>query len=145
MLKVFKKIELPQRLSQTLFILCLGTIVIYNSIKFNEERKHIQLLKKLIPHQIIGHKLTGLENYTRGIEIMGYFTDASAEDEEQSKLFSYAQYILAPTILDYNNLDHEYTLLVCRSQQAALAVMNQIHAEAYKQNKYGMILARRRP
>ena len=138
-----KNIEIPRSLPQKIFVLCLSAIAAYNIVKLNEEHAHIRGMRKLIPHQIIGHKLAGLENYTKGVGVMGYYTDAPEGDEAQSKLFSYAQYLLAPTILDYNNLDHEYILFVCNDPQTPLRIMSRIHAAPYKQNKYGMILARR--
>ena len=140
----FKNIELPRTWPQRFFILCLLAMTGYSIAKFTEERAHIQAMRKLIPHQIIGHKLAGLENYTKGVAVMGYYTDTPESDEAQAKLFTYAQYLLAPTILDYNNVDHEYVLFVCNNPENALKIIGQIHAEPFKQNKYGMILAKLR-
>ena len=142
-MNILEKIEIPKTIRQKLFVACLVTIAVYNIGKLNEEHIKIQSMRKLIPHQIIGHQLAGLENYTKNIAVMGYFTDASVDDEAQAKLFSYAQYLVTPTILDYNNLNHEYILFVCSNKNIALAIMNRIQAQPFKENEFGMILARR--
>ena len=136
---------LPNTWTQKLLLIALGIIVLLNLIVLRVEEYRIVTLKKFLPHQLIGAKFAGLEEFTKNIDEIGYYTDMDAKDEEQQKLFSHAQYMLAPTIVDFNNLDHEYILFVCKNQFNALRKMKEIHAQAFKQNSLGMILAKRTP
>ncbi len=52
---------------------------------------------------------------------------------------------LAPTILELNNLDHEYILFDCSTDQVAADKIEEINALAIKRNKFGIILARKGP
>ncbi len=138
-----KNFEIPKTLRQKFFVICLLAMTVYNCFALYQENKKIAAMKKLIPHQIIGHKLVGLENYTKRVSVMGYFTDAPEEDEASAKLFSYAQFLVAPTILDYNNVNHEYILFVCNNPEITKIIMTKIGAEPFKENEFGMVLARR--
>ena len=144
MQRLNKYIQLPKGIAPKIFIICLLGILTFNIVTFYQEHARIQNLRKYIPHQLIGQKLTGLETYTKGIPLIGYFTDAPENDDAQAKLFSYAQYLVTPTILDYKNLNHEYILFVCSNETTAKIMMQQINAEAIIQNKFGIILARRK-
>ena len=97
-----------------------------------------------MPYQKIGYKFEGLNQFTEGIEYIGYFTDTNINDQENSKIFAQAQYLLAPAILDYNNVEHEYILFVCEDEKKAWAIIKDIGAEPLRRNQYGMILAKRK-
>jgi hypothetical protein len=138
----------PSKLTYNLFIRIFFSIfflgiIVYNLGLFYKENERIFSFKKLITHQIIAYQFAGLENYTKNLDYLGYYTDAKPEDEAQAKLLAYAQYLVAPTIVDFNNLDHEYILFVCSSEEAAYDVMRKIGAKPVVRNPHGMILAKK--
>ena len=130
---------------RVIFLMALLAISFFNAVGLWQENQRIWELKKHVSRQIIGSKFAGLEEFTRGIDSIGYYTDMDDKDEEQSKLFSHAQFVLAPTILDFNNLDHEYVLFVCNNKLQALRKIKDMGAEPFKVNPLGMILAKRKP
>lgn len=131
------------RFLRIFFSVCFIGIVVYNLFIFKKEDDRIRSLKKLIPHQVIAHQFAGLENYIKDVDYLGYYTDAKPNDDEQSKLLAYIQYQIAPTIVDFNNLNHEYILFACSSESVAYEIMKKIGAEPVVKNPYGMILAKR--
>ena len=60
-----------------------------------------------------------------------------------SAQFAQAQLVVAPLIMDLNNMEHEFILFDCTSDEKALAKIKEIGAVPVKRNRYGLILARR--
>ncbi len=137
------KINWPKSLPQRILIVSFLAIIIFNVIVFIPEVNRIKTFKKYLKHQVIGGKFLGLENITKKINLLGYYSDTN--DDESNKLFSQAQFILAPTVLDYNNTNHEFILLVCKNDLQALEKIKELNAEPLFVNKFGMILIRRKP
>ena len=79
-----------------------------------------------------------------GIKYVGYYTDKSLDVNQNAAEFAQAQYVLAPTILDLNNLNHEYILLDCSAEDIAFEKIKEIHAIPFKK-RLGLILAKRLP
>lgn len=135
---------LPRYRRQLFFIAALFGVTMMNFIVLSQDIRRIQSFKKVLPYQMIGYQFKGLEEFTKGITHIGYYTDNDIEkDQAASKMFAHAQYILAPSILDLNNLDHDYILFVCSNEKKAWAKLKEIKALPLRRNKYGMILARR--
>ena len=140
----FKNFPWPKTRPTQFFVLALLAMIVFNIIVLQEEGRRITTYKKYLPHQIIGHQFAGLEEFTKNIEFIGYYTDISFEEgREGPKLFSHAQYSLAPTILELNSVKHDYILLVCKDEKNAWRVMQQIGAKPLRRNKFGYILARK--
>lgn len=129
---------------QTLFLICLFAAIVINLAGLYQEHKQITKLRTLMPHQSIGQEFEALRSFTKNIEYMGFYTDLPEEDTKNAATFSQAQYILAPTILDYNNTNHEFILFVCSRPEVAMQKIKEIGAIPLKANGTGMILARRR-
>ena len=108
-----------------------------------KEINRIRIFKTVTPHQNIGHEFLGLKALLKNVPYIGYYSDGNLKEEKNNKDYSIAQYVLAPTILDPQNLSHEYILLVCSSEEIAWAKVQELKAEALLRNKFGMILARR--
>ncbi len=135
---------LPRYRRQLFYMTALFGVSLMNFIVLSQDIKRIQSFKKVLPYQMIGYQFKGLEQFTKGITHIGYYTDKNIKtDEAASKMFAHAQYILAPSILDLNNTDHDYILLVCSNEKVAWAKLKEIKALPLRRNKYGMILARR--
>ena len=98
-----------------------------------------------MPYQPIALEFIGLEQFTKDFKYMGYYTDIDIKkNEPAAKTFAQAQYWLAPTVLDFNNLNHEYIIFVCSNEETALKKIAEINALALTRNNLGMILARRK-
>jgi len=128
---------------RTFFLVCLIGIIVANAIGLGLEIKRILAYRKVLAHQMIGYQFDGLSQFTKDIEIMGYFTDEKLKKKSAAKIFSHAQYMLAPTILDFNNVEHEYILFICSDEKIAIQKIIELKAQPLRRNKYGMILARR--
>ena len=76
-------------------------------------------------------------------EFIGYYTDGNLKNDADAKTYAHAQYVLAPTIVEFMNLNHKYILFVCSSDSAALKKIQEIGAVPLRQNRFGMILAER--
>ncbi|MCA9408937.1 MAG: hypothetical protein KC733_09625 [Candidatus Omnitrophica bacterium] len=126
-----------------IFMTILSAVILTNIPVLMQELKRIRGFRKVMETQIIGYKFAGLEQFTKNIEYIGYYTDKDIALKETSKEFSHAQYILSPTILDFNNLEHEYILLVCSDEKKAWLKMKELNAQPQRRNPYGMILAKR--
>jgi len=137
------KIQIPKLLPQLFFALCFLIMIGFNIPGIKQELHRIFMYKKVISHQKIGYKFDGLEQFTKGVEYMGYYTDKDFSQDEPVKEFAQAQYMLTPTVLEHNNLSHEYILFVCKHEVNAWKKMQEIGASPLRRNKFGMILAKK--
>jgi len=134
---------LPARRRQMIFIAALLMVTLFNIIKLYKENKTIRQLRKVMPHQPVGREFAGLAQFTQGMRTIGYITDEDvAKNDGAHKLFAHAQFMLAPSILDLNNLDHEFLLFVYSDEKQALETIRRLNAQPLKRNPFGMILAR---
>lgn len=134
---------LPARRRQLLLVIALLGVTLMNIIDLYKENRTIRQLRKIMPHQMVGREFSGLAQFTQGMRTIGYITDEDvAKNDGAHKLFAHAQYMLAPSILDLNNLDHEFLLFVYSDEKQALETIRRLNAQPLKRNPSGMILAR---
>jgi len=126
-----------------LFLLVFLSVLWFNFTGLKEKIEKTAVLKKTITHPKVGYKFYGLREFIEDVEYIGFYTDRSMDDNETAKLLSQAQYIVAPSILIFNNTDFEYILLVCADEKNAWIKMKEIKATPIRRNKYGIILAQR--
>lgn len=139
------KIPLPKSRAATFLVIAFFMSSIINWYTQKPEIDRIKGLRKLIPNQIIGYQFEALAADLENVQYLGYFTDKDLEkDDAAAKLFSYAQYILAPSVLELNDLSHRYILFVCSKESIAWDKIKELNLEPYRRNKYGMVLARKR-
>ena len=120
------------------FIFVLGM----NYVNLSEEIQLLSKIQRIQGHQKIGKKFYGLDNAFKNIKYVGYYTDKDLKDPENNKQVSEAQYVIAPTIVDINNTDHEFILFDCTSENIALEKIEEINATII-QKHLGIILARK--
>ncbi len=72
---------------------------------------------------------------------VSYVTDKNLKDIKPLKQFSQAQYILAPTILDPENLTHPFVIVDCSTEEAASRKIKQLNLRPIKKNAFGIIIA----
>ena len=92
-----------------------------------------------------GMRFSGLKDFLKGADYIGYYTDKNLSKSEYAAQFSQAQYILAPVILDLNNTSHRFILFDCTTEKKAFEKIKEIGAVAVKKNPYGIVLAENRP
>jgi hypothetical protein len=123
--------------------LCLLTIVLgLNIMPLYDLMKEIHAYKKITPYNIIGFKFQGLDQFTKGERIVGYYTDEDMETKQAQKSFAHAQYLLAPTILDFNNFSHRLVIFACKNEQNAWDRIKAINGTPLQRNQYGVMLVK---
>lgn len=130
-------------LSQIIWITGLSLITAVNTYQLILEQQKLNRLKPLLASQFTGEKFSGLENILKSQKYVGYYTDKNLKDIQNDKQFAQAQLVLAPSILDINNTNHEYTLLDCTSLKTALQIMKEANITPVKKNRFGIILAKK--
>ena len=136
----------PKTYTQYLRVILLTSfiyVIAFNIYGLTQDRKKILSYRKFVNHQIIGKQFMGLENFTRDIEFIGYYTDKDMADDKNAMEFSHAQYILAPSVLELNNLNHEYILFVCRKESTAREIIKTLNLKPLKRSPTGLILAKK--
>jgi len=141
---ILPKINFPKSRLKLFSVVCLLTLIVTNSIVFSMEIRRIAAFQSLFPYENIGYKFAGIDAFTKDFEYMGYYTDGDIEDRITLKNFSQVQYLVAPTILHFNNIDHEYILFVCYNEKNAWRKIKEMDAIPLKRNNHGVILAKRR-
>ena len=89
------------------------------------------------------NRFQGLQDFLKNTPYVGFYTDENLDDPSINRLFSHAQLILAPTLLDVGNLDHDLILFYSSSLENTLKKIKEINAVPLKINKFGVVLARR--
>lgn len=127
-----------------LYIAIAFLIVAFNSYELWVDTFKVAKQRKEIPFFFSGFKFLGLEEIFHHTAYVGYYTDKDLpHDKLAAAEFGQAQYILAPTILDLNNLNHEFILFNCSSEKIAFEKIKEIKALPMKRNSFGVILARK--
>jgi len=129
------------KILKCLFILICLIIIKFNISGLQYETDKINMVKKLFPYLKIGYKFKGLDRFINDAEFIGYYTDDDLSENEPGKLFSQAQYVLAPTILEENNTDHQFVLFVCSNEINCLNKINELNATILGRNQFGIIIA----
>jgi len=120
-------------------------ILWFNVSQMQGELRTIYQAKQVMPYSFSGHKFLGLEEIFKDVAYAGYYTDKDMEELRNATQFAQAQLILAPTILDLNNLGHEYTIFDCSSPELAFQKIKEAGLKPLKKNQFGIILAKRKP
>ena len=123
------------------FAACLF-IMVLNGLQLSEEVRSIAKVKKVVPYSFLGHKFLGLDEILKDVTVVGYYTDKNMDEFEGGAQYAQAQLLLAPKILDFNNLEHEFVLFDCRSPELAFRVIKENGLVALKKNQFGIILAK---
>ncbi len=128
-----------------LFLTLTGIILLFNCIDLTIAAVKLAEKRKKSPFYFSGFQFLKLQDVFRGVSYVGYYTDKDLSDKQNTAQFSQAQYILAPTILELNNLSHEFILFDCTSEKAAYDKIKEIGAIPLKKSTSGIILAGKAP
>ncbi|MCB9772435.1 MAG: hypothetical protein H6754_07795 [Candidatus Omnitrophica bacterium] len=124
-----------------IFLTAASVLLVFNLYTLAKETINNHRLRQRYPYTFKGDWFRGIEKITQNAPYIGYYTDKSLDDNHAAMQFAQAQLILAPSILDLNNTNHEFIIFNCSSPVVALNKIKEIGAKALKGNQYGIIIA----
>lgn len=124
-----------------IFLTVASLLLVFNLYTLAKETVKNTQLRQRHPYTFRGDWFRGIEKITQNTPYIGYYTDKSLDDNRAAMQFAQAQLVLAPSILDLNNTNHEFIIFDCSSPVVALNKIKEIGAKALKGNQYGIILA----
>ena len=129
---------------QLILTVTLAGYIFFNLIILSQEIIRLLNYRKIMVHNKIGYQFDGLQQYLKGQDVVGYFSDINLKKDAAGKVFAQAQFMLAPVILDSDNLNHPFIIMVCREPKTAFIKMKQIGAEPLVMNaSTGIYLAKK--
>ena len=128
-------------LKYAVLILC-SVIVAVNAVGLGRELGSVNKIRRVMPFYFPGMKFAGLESFFEGTMRVGFYTDKNIKQDETAMVFAQAQLVLAPVILELDNLNRRYIIFDCADEQHALNKIMEIGARPIKK-KGGLILAER--
>ncbi len=99
-------------------------------------------IRQRAQYTFLGDRFRGLELLINKAPYLGYMTDKNLDDNISARQFAQAQLVLAPTILDLNNVGHEFIIFDYTTPQAAVQKIKELKLQPLKANRHGIILAR---
>lgn len=128
-------IKLP--LSHNAFLLAVLIMTLINSAQLVKE----VFLQKRDPF-FYGVKFSGLNDVFKGIKTVGYYSDKDLKKPQHLAEYQQAQFMIAPTLLDFSNLNHPFILFDCNQEINAWLKIKELQLVPLKRNPLGAILAR---
>lgn len=125
-----------------IFLVLAGGCLLFNLYTLAKDTVNMVKIRQRLPPTFLGDRFRGIETFVGKAPYIGYYTDKSLDDNLSARQFAQAQLVLAPTILDLNNTNHEFIIFDCTSPQVAMAKIQDLGAKPLKANSYGIILAR---
>ena len=92
-----------------------------------------------------GMEFADFKEKLSGVKRVGFLTNKDMSPERNDGQFLAAQGTLAPIILDLNNPNHSWIILDCIHLIPAYLKMKEIDATPVYTNKFGKILAHKKP
>ena len=140
---------LRPKLHRTFLTVFLGLFLLMgfgNIFKLSQEIQKTYRLRKVIPFSFLGFKFAGIEKLFRHVKYLGYYTDKDlVHDNIAAAQFAQAQYVLAPTILDPTSTQHTFVIFDCTNEAVAQSKIKELGFTPLKSNKFGIILAGKKP
>jgi len=131
------------KINPTYFFLAMTLLVLGLNVQaLSHKIYRMQKARQKIPFLFMGYKFSGLKDILADTQIMGYYTDKDLDEHNAALQFAQAQYILAPVILDLNNIDHEYILFDCSQPQIAQDKIREFGVIPLRKNQFDIILAK---
>ncbi|HPN87777.1 MAG TPA: hypothetical protein PLH56_00360 [Candidatus Omnitrophota bacterium] len=131
-------------LSQKIFTAAIFLWLCLNLLSFSKEIHQYEKLRAYLPHQFVGNKFREFQPFLKEIPVIGYYTDKNLNDLDNNKQLSQAQLILAPTILDVHNIQHDYIILDCSTSAKTVEKIKELNLTPLKITPSGIILARKK-
>ncbi len=123
-----------------LFLATASLLLAFNLFCSAKETVKMSQVRKRIAYTFLGDRFRGLRSFIGNAPYIGYATDKNLDDNRNAMQFAQAQLVLAPTILDLNNMSHEFVIFDYTTPQAAVKKIKELKLQALKANQYGIIL-----
>jgi len=127
---------------RTLFLAIAILLLAFNLQTLFNKLQDMRKVRQKIPFLFMGYKFSGLKDILADTQIMGYYTDKDLDAKGPALQFAQAQYILAPVILDLNNIDHEFILFDCSRPEIAQDKIKEFGMIPLRKNQFDIILAK---
>jgi len=99
--------------------------------------------RKPIAFNFAGQKFDGLQKVLKNEKYVGYYTDQNVDTPKPGMELLQAQYMVAPLILDPNNIEHHYVIVNCVNIPAAIQKFKALGARPITGNNNGLFLVER--
>ena len=132
------------RLNLKAIILCVTIAVIGLNLVYVT----INVLSKLqnpVFYLEPGAQFADFKDKIKGEKIVGYMTNRDSSPEKNDQEFLMAQYMLAPTVLDFNNSNHKFLILDYTSPIFLAYEIKNLNVRPVYDNKFDKVLAVRNP
>ena len=140
-MKSIKQILNFLRQPKNIFLLLAAVITAFNCFSLFDI--YLETLNKspgILPPEP-GYEFADLKNRLKGIKRIGFLTNKDMSSERNDGQFLAAQYILAPTILDFDSQNYKLFVIDATGLIPAFDIMQSVGAEPLYVNRYSKILA----
>ena len=123
-------------------LLAVICAISFNLIKTYEELSSFSLKRSSNPYIFIGSQFEGLRGTLKNTRKIGYLTDQSLDNKIAAAKFAQAQYILAPTILDFANTDLPFVIVDFKNPLNGMKKTYELNLAPIQRSSTGIILAK---
>lgn len=124
--------------------LLVGAILsalVFNLFKTQKKFQSFAVKARTKPFIFIGTQFEGLKDPLHGLQKVGYYTDRSLDERFAAAQFAQAQYVLAPVILDLNNIDHPLVIFDFKNKNKSVQNILELEMIPVSISPSGIILA----
>lgn len=132
-------LPLRQKILGGLIILLVGVQISQTTLTFSK----IWPLKRPTAFIFAGQKFASLAPLLKGQKYAGYYTDTNVDEGRALLELLQAQHILAPLILDPENLDHRYVIINCVNLPRTIEKFKAMGARPVAATPSGILLVER--
>lgn len=124
------------------FLLILTVFLAFNAGDLARHAAQMRKTRQKQAYPFLGHQFSKIEQVIGPLPArIGYMTDKDLSQVLPGMQFSQAQYVLAPAILDLNNIHHRYLLLDYSDKRILAGTVIEHRLIPLKQTVRGVILA----
>ncbi len=123
--------------------LILCALIVFNYASLIRDASILSAKRKRQPFYFSGTTFEAIRPLLKNVKYAGYCTDKDMDDKKNAALFSQAQYVLAPTILDLNNPAREFLIFDFSDEKKAISKIRELKATPLKRSPQGIIVAKK--
>jgi|GEM_PF-1612168 len=124
-----------------LIVIIASGILTINLIRTLQVVGDLQAKRRIKPYSFIGDQFAPIKAILKNESRVGYWSDRSLDDRQAAALLAQAQYVLTPSILELNALDHHFVIFDCRNKQDQINIIRTLGLKPLKISPAGFILA----
>jgi len=125
-----------------LFLLIIGCFLTFAIFHLPGRLEQMEKIRQKQAYPFVGLQFSRIKDIVHPFPSrIGYMTDKNLSDNIPGMVFSQAQYVLAPAVLDLNGVHHKYILLDYSDKKLLAKIAERHHLVPLKQTHWGIILA----